>query len=173
MVTPEWPDREVDEQFARIVAGWQQSAPTSGSAELAREDVLDGSSGPMPPDLPAPAVPSVAPEAAPPTGLASASDDGASDEGEPSWRGYRPAEVDEHFEPPDPRVPSARDATYWLSVVGLAGGPVLAIWAAVLSGNPDPGWLVVLGVLVTFAGFGLLVMRGSIERDPGDTGARV
>lgn len=163
MVTPEWPEREVDEQFAQIVAGWQQSAPTSGSAELARADATDRSAeatpagatppdaippGVIPPDPISPGVtppmlpptaPAVAPIPTPAAGPGNAPADRDAGGGEPSWRGYRPAELDEHFEPPDPRVPSARDATYWLSVVGLAGGPVLAIWAAVLSGNPDPG----------------------------------
>lgn len=216
MVTPEWPDREVDEQFARIVAGWALSAPTSGSAGLAREDsVATPSAGPSPGATPSGATPSGGtplvdrdppadrePLVAPPDPDATAADPSAGTAGTPStanlptaagtpvgkdttgapaddddlgsvWRGYRPAEIDEHFQPPDPPVPSARDATYWLSVVGLAGGPLLAIWAAVLSGNPDPGWLIVIGVLMTFAGFGLLVMRGSTERDPDDNGARV
>lgn len=161
---PEPPDPDVDAQFARIVAGWHEQAPTSGSDSLPPlEPPLVAAEHTDSAGVPTPASGSADPGGIPPETLAEAD----------AWRGYSPPEVEEHFEPPDPAVPSPRDATYWLSLLGLAGGPLLTIWAAVFSGNPDPGWIVALGVLATFAGFGLLVLRGSGERDPGDNGARV
>ena len=71
------------------------------------------------------------------------------------------------------RLPPAHDATYWLAVVGMVAGPLLVLWAVVFSGNPDPGWLIVAGLLMLGFGFGLLVMRGSGERDPDDDGSRL
>ncbi len=89
-----------------------------------------------------------------------------------AWRSFLPAEDDEHFEPPEPELPPAHDATYWLAVFGVVAGPLLVLWAVVLSGNPDPGWWVLSGVSLTVAGFGLMILRGSGDRDP-DDGARV
>ncbi|MGB8385044.1 MAG: hypothetical protein WCG47_28030 [Dermatophilaceae bacterium] len=165
-------DPDVDEEFARIVAGWDDVAPTSGSSHL-------------PPDPPS--VQRVEREAHEPTSEAAppppadaeaeaeraAGDPAYLPEGEP-WRSYVPdEEPDEHFEPPEPQLPPAHDATYWLAVVGMVAGPLLVLWAVVFSGNPDPGWLIVAGLLLLGFGFGLLVMRGSGERDPGDDGSRV
>ena len=89
------------------------------------------------------------------------------------WRGHTPPPDDEHFEIPTPVLPPAHDATYWLSVAGMTLGPLLILWAAVLSRDPDPGWWVLAGTVLTVAGFGLMVLRGSGERDPDDNGAQV
>ena len=62
---------------------------------------------------------------------------------------------------------------YWLAVAGMTLGPLLVIWAAMVSRNPDPGWWVLTGIVLTVAGFGLMVLRGSGERDPDDNGAQV
>lgn len=175
MDTPQGPDPDVDEQFARIVAGWDEPDPTGGSAS--RPPPRPAPGHPEEPAGPTPGTPSGPPT---PPGLGpdqppvAAGGIPVGDGDTPTtWRGHDPPQVQEHFEPPDPALPSPRDATYWLSVLGMVGGPLVAIWAAVFSGNPDPGWMVVVGVLMTFAGFGLLVMRGSMDRDPGDDGARV
>ena len=88
-------------------------------------------------------------------------------------RSYEPTEPDDHFEPPAPTLPPAHDATFWLAIVGVVGGPLMILWATLLSGNPDPGWWVVAGIAATVVGFGLIVLRGSTERDPDDDGARV
>ena len=66
------------------------------------------------------------------------------------------------------------DATYWAAVAGLVLGPLLVLWAAFLSGNPDPGWWIVTGIALTVVGFGLLVLRGSTDADTeDDDGAKV
>ena len=187
-------DPGVDEEFARIVAGWDDVAPTSGSAHLPPaqgmpappESERDGDASsvettpavehppPPPADLGAPEPPPD--DTAGPAVEADA--DAAPDEPaylpeRDAWRGYEPNEPDEHFEPPEPDLPPAHDATYWLAVVGMVAGPLLVLWAVVFSGNPDPGWLIVAGLLLLGFGFGLLVMRGSGERDPDDDGSRL
>jgi hypothetical protein len=201
-------DRDVDQEFARIVSGWDDVATTSGSATLTppvRMPVAPDD-GPGPDEAAATRA-----GGGDPTGLRDAEGDAlgeqapggdaprgdepggdapdragpgalggegpayrtASDPDTQAWRGYLPDEPDEHFEPPEPQLPPPHDATYWLAVLGLVAGPLLVLWAVVLSGDPDPGWLILAGLLLTVGGFGLLVMRGSGERDPGDDGSRV
>ena len=58
-------------------------------------------------------------------------------------------------------------------MLGICLGPLVIVWAAVLSHNPDPGWWVLFGLAVTVAGFALMVLRGPGDRDPDDNGARV
>ena len=55
----------------------------------------------------------------------------------------------------------------------MVAGPLLVLWAVVFSGNADPGWMIVAGLLLLGFGFGLLVMRGSGDRDPDDDGSRI
>lgn len=159
---------DIDAQFEAILAGWDQSAPTSGSA-LLRELDLTYLHRPGPLDEPAEDEPHLRQS---PDELLDADTD-ESTEPDTGWRRHTPPEVEEHFEPPVPTLPPAHDATYWLAVAGLTLGPLLVVWAAVLSGDPDPGWWVLIGILATIAGFGLVVLRGSGERDPDDDGARV
>lgn len=186
---PELHGGSLDERFEAILAHWDEEADTSGSARL---ELPDGTGAPRPQRLEPGAVPGADPghgiegdaEATDPDGRDGddVTPEGLGPIGRPSWeaaaledgwRRHTPPEVEEHFEPPDPQLPPAHDATYWLALVGLTLGPVLVFWAAALSGNPDPGWWVVLGVVATVGGFGLLVMRGSGERDPDDDGAVV
>jgi hypothetical protein len=49
----------------------------------------------------------------------------------------------------------------------------VVLWAAFFSGDPDPGWWIVTGIVMLVVGFGLMLARGSGERDPDDNGARV
>lgn len=187
-------DPDVDEEFARIIAGWDDVAPISGSAHLrpgkpmqaadpGPEGDTDSDDSKRPLDHPSP--PRVEREQPQPTSevalppsadaeaKAAADDPAYLPEGE-AWRGYVPGEEpDEHFEPPEPQLPPAHDATYWLAVVGMVAGPLLVLWAVVFSGNPDPGWMIVAGLLLLGFGFGLLVMRGSGDRDPDDDGSRI
>ncbi|MGV1009616.1 MAG: hypothetical protein ACOYBY_13540 [Dermatophilaceae bacterium] len=197
------PDPDVDEEFARIIAGWDEVASTSGSALLPEHEPLappadadddsrsddptaalddppaDAPTGREHPQLPDERLPAASEELAaePPTEDADAAArpvDPAYQLEHDAWRGYAPdEEVDEHFEPPEPDLPPAHDATYWLAAVGMAAGPLLVLWAVVFSGDPDPGWMVVAGLVLLAFGFGLLVMRGSGERDPDDDGSRL
>ena len=169
---------DLDARFAEIVAGWDGTAETSGSAlrgewsvDLPVTDALPASE----PDLPRPATgrgPTFDGDVG--TDPAGASWSVHPRPPAPGWRGHLPPEEDEHFVPPDPpALPPAHDATYWLALAGLTIGPLVVVWAAAFSGNPDPGWWVLLGIAATVVGFGLLVLRGSGERDPDDDGAQV
>jgi hypothetical protein len=137
---------DIDARFREIIAGWEATTD--------------------------PAAPTT-PQATVPEPTPTPIDSFAADPIEAGWRSYEPPEADEHFEPPAPTLPPAHDATFWLAIVGVVGGPLIILWATLLSGNPDPGWWVVVGIAATVVGFGLIVLRGSTERDPDDDGARV
>ena len=179
-------DEHIDVRFAEIVAGltWDdekhdhdhapdhehEGVDAAGRGRVATPESpglgpVEGSAGmpPAGPDAPAPAE-STFVTLPPLLGIP---------DGREAWRGYTPAEEDEHFEPPDPDLPPVHDATYWAAVGGLVLGPLVVIWAAFLSGNPDPGWWIVTGITLTVLGFGLLILRGSTEDDLDDDGARV
>lgn len=165
---------DIDARFREIIAGWE---PPTDPAEPANPE----STAPQPtptvidlPMLPPHGIPEVG-GARPfhPTEGGDAADSSTADPIESGWRSYEPTEPDDHFEPPAPTLPPAHDATFWLAIVGVVGGPLMILWATLLSGNPDPGWWVVAGIAATVVGFGLIVLRGSTERDPDDDGARV
>ena len=88
-------------------------------------------------------------------------------------RSYEPPEDedDEHFVPPPPPPLPAGDLHFWAIVIGLVLGPLLVALSAVV---PLLGsvWTTV-GVLLTLAGFVLLVLRLPRSRGNGDWGARV
>ncbi len=169
-VVPE-SSKDIDERFAAIVAHWDREPETPSSEPIGER---------LEPLEPFPAGPAEfsghPPQAAAPGRHTEPELEIESDpDGEQlfGWRGYTTADDEEHFEPPPPELPPVHDATYWLAVLGMCAGPLVVIWAAFLSRNPDPGWWVVLGIVLTAAGFGLMVLRGSTERDPDDNGARV
>lgn len=171
-------DEHIDVRFAEIVAGLSWDAPedddlaetTRGATESPEEFHHEAAEGigeraGMPPAPPNPGPGESTFVTLPPLlGLP---------DGRGAWRGYEPPEEDEHFEPPDPSLPPVHDATYWAAVAGLVLGPLVVLWAAFLSGNPDPGWWIVTGITLTVLGFGLLLLRGSTDGDPEDDGARV
>lgn len=92
---------------------------------------------------------------------------------ETGWRSYEPAPEDDHWEPPAPApLPPPQDGTFWATLVGLVGGPVLLFAVAIL--RPDYGtWWALLAVAVTVTGFALLVRRGGVHRDDDDFGIRL
>ncbi|GAA5161974.1 hypothetical protein [Ornithinimicrobium tianjinense] len=87
-------------------------------------------------------------------------------------RSYEPPEDedDEHFVPPPPPPLPAGDLHFWAIVIGLVLGPLLVALSAVVP-LLSSVWTTV-GVLLTLAGFVLLVLRLPRRRD-GDWGARV
>lgn len=89
-------------------------------------------------------------------------------------RSYEPPEEDDdHFVPPPPPPLPAGDLHFWAIVVGLVLGPVLVVLSAIVP-LLDPLWASV-GLVLTVAGFVLLVLRQPRRRHPydGDDGARV
>lgn len=148
---------DIDAQWERIVAHWDDSAPAVPHDEV--EEPI-GHAGPA----------------------SSHHSDSLSDPHEPmlrddpvdgGWRSYEPAPEDDHWDPPAPApLPPPQDGTFWAALVGLVGGPVLLFAVAIL--RPDYGtWWALLAVAVTVAGFALLVRRGGVHRDDDDFGIRL
>ncbi len=163
-------DHELDAEFERIVAGWDETAeePTRAVDDrVLPDEPTDGPDDPPPTAtaLPKPGVLNV--PIAPTTphvwrGSAVADDepDQADDE-------------DDHFVPPDVQLPSAEDdPMYWATVCCLAGGPLLLLYVLIFD-RGGSAWWVVTAVAMTVIGFVMLVLRGGTHRDPFDDGTRV
>ncbi len=84
-----------------------------------------------------------------------------------------PAELDEHFAPPDPGPAPPSDLISRLAWAGVLGGPLVLLVAAVLDGYVPPS-LALAAVGSFAAGFVTLVVRMPRERDEDeDNGAVV
>ena len=81
-------------------------------------------------------------------------------------RSYEPPEEDDHFVPPDPPPLPAGDLHFWAIVAGLTIGPLLVVLSAVVPVLDQPWTLI--GVLMSIAGFVLLVLRQPQRRGPDD-----
>jgi hypothetical protein len=191
-------DHELDAEFERIVAGWDDEAPDPerrATPDAAGSDGTDRS-----PDQPAagtsddlrgsPPSPTAAPGDDRPAGDVTAS--GITRPSAPGarhvWRGptgpsgadpdHSPTPADDedegHFVPPTVTdLPSTEDdPMYWAIVVGLAGGPLLLLYLLIFD-REGSGWWVATAVAMTVVGFVLLVLRGGSDRDPFDDGTRL
>jgi hypothetical protein len=194
-------DRDVDAEFADIIARWDEveslpdrvdpAGPDFGSDFGSSSGPSSGStSGPDPltgePNRPATSVnPPLQPSVNPPPTRPFV-----------VWRGAEqpppaepaelqsepgPAELmdlddeDDHFEPgPTAPLPPQEDLQFWGIIVGLVAGPLILLWLVLFRPNVSDWWT--LGALgLTVLGFVLLVMRqphSRAEDDP-DNGARV
>ena len=81
---------------------------------------------------------------------------------------------EEHFEPPPVTLPPQEDLHFWGAVIGLVGGPLLLLYVAMARPFHSERWFAA-GVVLSLAGFALMVLRQPRHRDPtdGDDGARV
>lgn len=170
--------RDVDAEFAAIVAGWHvvgepgrpaapqgDEAPADAAApeETTPQDESDSTD-----DAPEqPVRPPVDPALFTP-GFRLHSDP-TSEEPPP---GSVEALLDEHFEPEPVTLPAPEDLHFWGIVGGLVLGPLLILGYAVFGEGHSRWWL--------WAGFGalalgavLLVLRQPVNRDEDDNGARV
>ena len=141
------PDEDVDAEFLRIIAGWDDT-PTL-VADAAPTDVA--------PPAPSPAPPPVA--YAPPA---------------PGPRDHTPPEEpDEGYVPPDPPPLPRGDVIGVLAWAAVLLGPLFLLVAG-LSGGSSPLWLG-LAVVAFVGGFVALVMRLPAHRDvdDDDDGARL
>lgn len=179
-------DRELDAEFERIIAGWddettdprpQDDPPRpeedAGAAEPeAAGDAESGrpaGTGPASPSDPttgltlsiAPTTPHVWRQAPTP-----------SDDVDEVLEAADPDEG--HFEPPTlTDLPNAEDdPMFWAIVGGLGGGPLLLIYLLIFD-RGGSGWWIATALAMTVVGFVLLVLRGGNERDPFDDGTRV
>jgi hypothetical protein len=167
-------DKDVDAQFADIVAHWDEVPslpdPPRAAAPEARPNPVNpppthpfvvwrgADQDPSARDFTAPAEP-VEPE-----------------EGtEPRELRRAPEEIEEHYEPgPTAPLPPQEDHQFWGIIVGLVAGPLLLLWI-VLFRPAVSGWWTLAALGLTVGGFALLVMRQPhtrIEDDP-DDGARL
>ena len=190
-------DKDVDAQFADIIAHWDDVAVVPDRPAVDRPAV-DGPSVDRPaPERPAhdgPAADRPTPERPgperPPHG--SAVNPPLHPEGNPTnpppirpfvvWRGVEPTEADdpdpdeltgldeddEHFEPgPVAPLPPQEDLQFWGIIVGLVAGPLLLLWIVLF--DQDMGLWWTLGALgLMVGGFVLLVLRQPHARDEDD-----
>jgi hypothetical protein len=159
-------DKDVDAQFADIVAHWD-----------------DVESLPDPPDSLAdqpPAAPGPSPTNPPPTRpfvvwRGAEPDPVADDVPDPVELSEDDDDDDAHFQPgPTAPLPPQEDLQFWGIVVGLVAGPLLLLWLVLF--RPDvSGWWTVAALGLTVGGFVLLVLRQPQSRDENDpdNGARL
>jgi hypothetical protein len=169
-------EKDVDEQFAAIMAHWDDVAlgldpsgdPRPDGPDDRRED----------PTRDADAVDDVSPAAS----LADEPDldEAAVDEvvedhedvgAEADWDVND--REDDHYTPPPPApLPPSEDKHFWLMVVALVAGPLLFLYLLLFNRDGN-GWWMLFALLVSIAGFVLLVLRQPLERDEGDDGIRL
>lgn len=159
--------RDVDAEFAAIVAGWDDVPDLP--ATLTDAD-LDLDPGPATASVaPSTAPPSPAPVVEPVVGPVS----GPPREAPPP--GIVEASLEEgHFEPPKVELPGQEDLHFWGIVVGLTLGPLLLLWMA-LFGSGHSVWWTYAAIAMSVGGFALLVLRlpKNHDDDDRDSGARV
>lgn len=153
--------RDIDAEFAAIVAGWHDVGHRPGSedapapAPAAPEE--EAAEGPAPGRTPvvSPGLFDLAPTAreVPPPGPVEAS-------------------LDEGFEPDPVTLPAPEDLHFWGIVGGLVAGPLLILWFALFGTGHSRLWLWA-GVGALALGATLLVLRQPVHRDEDDDGARL
>ncbi|WP_406830430.1 hypothetical protein ABEG17_15740 [Pedococcus sp. KACC 23699] len=161
-------DKDVDAQFAAIVAHWDdvQSLPD--------KPLQAGVNPPLEPETtinPPPTRPFVVWRGA------EVEPEPAADEVE---REAPPAELvehdeEEHFVPgPTAPLPPQEDIHFWGIIVGLVVGPIVLLWLVLFRPNVSDWWTIG-ALLMTVGGFVLLVLRQPRDRDENDpdNGARV
>lgn len=184
-------DKDVDAQFADIIAHWDdvQSLPDTEASEheAATDHVVETPEGPY---AAGPASPPIPPPERSPVDPAHSAVNPPFDATWPVWRGpdtgatddaqlEEPVDSlegeDEHFEPgPVAPLPPQEDLQFWGIIVGLVAGPLLLLWL-VLFGRDVSDWWTFLALGLTAGGFVLLVLRQphSRDEDDPDNGARV
>ena len=163
-------DRDVDAQFADIVAHWDDVESLPDSPEVAERGAVNPPLVPGPsPTNPPPVGPFVVWRAAVPD-AEPAQEPQAADPVE-----LTDSDDEEHFEPgPTAPLPPQDDLQFWGIIVGLVAGPLLLLWL-VLFRPAVSGWWSIGALALTIGGFVLLVLRQPHSRDDTDpdNGARV
>ena len=186
-------DKDVDAQFADIVAHWddavvddEQRYAAGPGPDAAAPPPRRGVNPPLRPN-PNPVNPPYEPRREPTepplerpfvvwrgaVPSAPAGDD-PSDAG-PAELAFLGEDDDDHFEPgPTAPLPPQEDLQFWGIIVGLVAGPLLLLWLVIFRPDVSEWWTIgALGLTVT--GFVLLVLRQPHTRDEDDpdNGARV
>ena len=80
---------------------------------------------------------------------------------------------EQHYTPPPPApLPSSEDKHFWLMIVALVSGPLLFLYLLLFNRDGN-GWWMLFALLVSIAGFVLLVLRQPLDRDEDDDGIRL
>jgi len=173
-------DKDVDAQFADIIAHWDDVAPDAdpGYAGESRPGVnppLRPATNPTNPPPTRPFVVWRGAEQGPPHRDSEATPDDASRADAPGPDELADLDDEEHFVPgPTAPLPPQEDLSFWGIVVGLVAGPLLLLWLVLF--RPDvSGWWTLAALGLTVGGFVLLVLRQphSRDEDDPDNGARV
>jgi hypothetical protein len=189
-------DRDLDAEFERIIARWDEQAadPQSVDPQAVDQQVDRQAADPQAGET-VPAEGEVPTGVEPPPSDPPASTTGLSLSIAPltphAWRawpstpedpeavlgggGVEGGEIeDDHFEPPTlTDLPNAEDdPMFWAIVVGLGGGPLLLFYLLIFD-RDGSGWWVATALAMTVVGFVMLVLRGGNDRDPSDDGTRV
>lgn len=178
--------RDVDAEFAAIVAGWDDvpdlpATLTGPGLDPSLHPSLDLEPGPEtasagPSKVPPPPTPVVEPGAEPPRETPPREmPPRETPPRETPPPGIVEAGLEEgHFEPPPVELPPQEDLHFWGIVVGLTLGPILLIWMA-LFGSGHSVWWTYAAIAMSVGGFVLLVLRLPKDHDDDDrdSGARV
>lgn len=196
-------DKDVDAQFADIVAHWDETAtaPETDGREAKDSEPSDveaperkasdhvvetpespyaAGAGPAdpPPSGPSPADPgrgSVNPIFEPTWPVWRGADAGSPPDTAPDEIRDLADDEDEHFEPgPLAPLPPQEDLQFWGIILGLVAGPLMLLWL-VLFRRDVSDWWTFLALGLTAGGFVLLVLRQPTSRDEDDpdNGARL
>lgn len=165
-------DKDVDAQFADIVAHWDDVPTLPDRADPTDSDRIGGaaSADPSPPTQADPVNP-------PPTGpfvVWRGADQARAGDEHPE-----PAELrddpEDHFEPgPTAPLPPQEDIQFWGIIAGLVVGPLLLLWLVLFRPSVS-NWWTLAALALTVGGFVLLVLRQPRTRDEDDPddGARI
>jgi hypothetical protein len=172
-------EKDVDEQFAAIMAHWDDVALGLDPSGDPRPDAPDDRRDDPTRD------PDAVDDASPAAPLADEPDpdDAGYDESVEALEDHEDLDADaawdadvreeDHYTPPPPApLPPSEDKHFWLMVVALVGGPLLFLYLLLFNRDGN-GWWMLFALLVSIAGFVLLVLRQPLERDEGDDGIRL
>ncbi|MDQ2756446.1 MAG: hypothetical protein M3Y71_07760 [Actinomycetota bacterium] len=197
------PDKDVDEQFAAIMAHWHEDAlgldpfgdprgPDSDAAGApdgtnVTEASTDGSAATRAVEGAETSVPDQSLEVAdeppprspvnPPPPMPPMTPGPAMTPGRASglsWRQHVPdPEPEEHFVPPPPAPLPSADDKHFWLMMVGLIGGPLLFVYLILFNRDGNGWWMVCGIGMTVAGFVLLVLRQPLHRDEDDDGVRL
>jgi hypothetical protein len=167
-------EKDVDEQFAAIMAHWDDVAlgldPSGDPRPDGPDDRRDDPA--QDPDAVEEVGPA-APLADEPSLDEAKADDTVEDHGDLETDWDADDREDDHYTPPPPApLPPSEDKHFWLMVVALVAGPLLFLYLLLFNRDGN-GWWMLFALLVSIAGFVLLVLRQPLERDDGDDGIRL
>ena len=163
------PELDVDAAFAAIVAGFAEPLPTGVGPWPAAEDV-EAEAPPSEPGTEATGFPDPArlrpttrgPRHRLPDGSLDPGDGG--DRGDAESAGSAPDDDEERFVPPEPPPITSTDLASRLAWLGVLGGPLLLLLAA-LTWSRLPTLVVLVALSAFVGGFTTLVVRLPRDRD--------